>query len=308
MNIPYVKTGESEIDLLFVEELFSSSEFQSWLLKKLNIVESHKFIGAWKSFIGKYGECDIVAEFMVSDQRVIILIENKIYAPEQLDQAERYHKTGKHLIDNERKGRYITCLISPRIYFREDAPMNKYEHKISYEELLEWFQKQGNSERIQFKQMIIKNGIERARTGYKRNTDENTDRFYHYYEELVRETHPELEYRKPRAVASGNSWIRFNPNILPSKVTIIHKGKYGYVDLQISGMDIEKFSNKYKSKLKDNMSIHLTGKSISVRIVVPIILDIERIEEPKKYREEILIALNSAGQLLEWYLEFLQAT
>ena len=122
----------------------------------------------------------------------------------------------------------------------------------------------------------------------------------------MRETHPELEYRKPRAVASGNSWIRFNPNILPSKITIIHKGKYGYVDLQISDKDIQNFSDKYKSKLNDNMSIHLTGKSISVRIVVPIILDIERIEEPKMHREEILLALDSAAQLLEWYLEFLQ--
>lgn len=54
------------------------------------------------------------------------------------------------------------------------------------------------------------------------------------------------------------------------------------------------------------MSIHVTGKSISVRIMVPKIRDIETIEEPKKYREEILIALNSAGQLMEWYLEIFE--
>lgn len=204
-DMPYIKTGESEIDSLFVEELFSSPEFRSWLLKKINIEKPYKFIGAWKSFIGKYGECDIVAEFIVENKTIIILIENKIYPPEQPDQAERYHKTGKYLIEHKKTDEYITCLLSPKIYFREDAPMDTYEYKISYEDTLEWFQKQGNSERIKFKQMVIKNGIERARTGYKRIIDENTTRFYDYYEELARETHPELEYHKPRAIASGNS-------------------------------------------------------------------------------------------------------
>ena len=104
-------------------------------------------------------ECDIVAEFIIDNKRILILIENKIYSPEQPEQAERYHKTGKYLIENKNKDCYITCLLSPKIYFKEDAPMNSYEYKISYEELLWWFQKQENSDRMKFKQMVIQNGI-----------------------------------------------------------------------------------------------------------------------------------------------------
>ena len=303
-NFPYVKTGESEIDYLFVEELFSSPKFQNWLLSRLNLKGDYKFLGAWKSFIGRYGECDIVSKFLINDKKVIILIENKIYALEQPEQADRYIKTGEHLLKVDDLDRFVTCLLSPEIYFREDAPMSKYEFKLTYEELLDWFKKQQSNERMMFKQMIIKNGIERARTGYVRYTDENTNNFYNYYETLVRETNPELEYKKPKAIASGNSWIRFNPKTLPANITIIHKGRQGYVDLQFSGQNIKDFSAKYKKFLVDQMSIHLTGKSVSVRIITPKIPDIEQIEEPEKYREEILTAINAAGQLLSWYFDF----
>jgi len=202
-TIPYIKTGESEIDFLIVEELFSNLDFQKWLIRKLNLDNNFKFMGAWKSFNGRYGECDVATEFIINDERVMILIENKIYSSEQPQQAERYHKTGNDLVANNGLNKYITCLISPKSYFKEDAPMRLYENKISYEELLDWFKSQINSERIKFKQMVIQNGIDRARTGYQRITDENTNKFYNYYEEVAREIHPELEYKKPKEVACG---------------------------------------------------------------------------------------------------------
>ncbi|MBU4348309.1 PD-(D/E)XK nuclease family protein [Patescibacteria group bacterium] len=299
---PYIKTEESEIDSLVVEELFSSSKFQNWLLKKINIKKKFKFAGAWKSFIGKYNECDIVAEFIINNQRLIILIENKICSPEQPKQAERYHKTGKYLIEHKNKHQYITCLLSPKKYFKKDAPMSKYNYKISYEELLVWFKKQEKSKRMKFKQIIIQNGIEKARTAYVQPTDENTNKFYRYYEKLARDFHPELEY-KLKAVASGNTWAIFHPKILPPIVSIYHKGEQGYVDLQISKKEINSFSKKYKNKLKRKMSIHKTGKSTSIRIIVPKIPELKNIKKPEKYKKDILIALNSAKQLMEWYLK-----
>lgn len=300
MDIPYIKTGESEIDSLVVEELFSSPDFRQWFLEKIGVREQPRFVGAWKSFPGRYGECDIAAEFIAGNKSIIVLVENKIYSPEQPEQAERYHKTGKYMIEREGKDKYITCLLSPKIYFKENAPMESYEYRISYESLLEWFKKQDNSDRIKFKQMVIQNGIDRARTGYTKITDENTDKFYEYYEELAREYYPELEYAKPKTVASGNSWIRFNPKTLPAKTTIIHKANQGYVDLQLPE-NSGNFSKDYKSKLKEKMSMHSTGKSKSIRIITPKILGLENIDEPEEYREKIITALNSAKQLLDWY-------
>ena len=132
----YIYTEESDVDSLVVEEAFSSNEFQNWLLKKLS--EDHKnaeFIGAWKNVTLAYGECDIVIEFLINNKITAILIEDKIKAPEQPNQAERYHKTGETLVERKEVDKYITCLLSPLDYYKEGAPMEKYEKRISYEDV-----------------------------------------------------------------------------------------------------------------------------------------------------------------------------
>ena len=101
----------------------------------------------------------------------------------------------ENLVEKGEVDRYVTCLLSPRDYFREDAPMEKYDYKISYEELLEWFEKQNDSKRMRVKQMVLENGIRRAKTGYVQPTDEKTDNFYKYYEKIGRENNPELGIR-----------------------------------------------------------------------------------------------------------------
>lgn len=300
-NQPYVKTGESEIDYLVVEELFSSFKFQNWLLKKLNVFDSFEFIGAWKSYNSRFGECDIVSKFKINDKILVILIENKIYSPEQLNQAQRYHKTGQDLIINSGADNYITCLLCPKIYFKEDAPMNKYQHQIYYEELFDFFTLYEQDDRIKFKTLVIQNGIDRARTGYQRFTDNNTDNFYEYYEQVATSLFPQLEFKKPKEVASGNYWIRINPKLLPAKTTIIFKAKEGYIDLQISHIDLVEFTDKYKNLLNSNMTIHKTGKSFSIRMICSKLPKLEEVEHPEEFRTEVIESLNKANELFEWF-------
>ncbi len=296
-----VRTGESEIDLLVTEELYSSEKFQRWLLNKLGIDESFQFIKAWKSYLGKYGECDIATLFEINNSKVMILIENKIYSSEQPDQAKRYHKTGKYLLDKNEISKYITCLLSPEIYFNEEAPMKQYQKRISYEELLEFFNKNEDSKRIEFKKMVIKNGIERARTGYVRVTEENTDKFYEYFEMISRENFPQLEYRKPKEVAGGNPWIRFNPKSFPPYVTIVYKANRGDIDLQISEEKGKEIIKELREKLLPNMRIYHTGKSQSIRVITKKLPELETIINPEDYKQQILDSLNSVNILFNLF-------
>ena len=298
----YIYTEESDVDSLVVEEVFSSNEFQNWLLKKLS--EDYKnaeFNGAWKNVTLAYGECDIVIEFLINNKITAILIEDKIKAPEQPNQAERYHKTGKALVEQKKVDRYVTCLLAPRKYFKPGAPMEKYENRISYEDMLEWFEKQTNTDRIQFKKMVLKNGIERK--GYQQTPDEKTDNFYKYYEKLVRETTPELDYEY-NGYNEGQSWVDIKSTIFPSNIKIVHKGHRGYVDLQISKIDINEFKEAMSAKIENDMLIKPTGKSLSVRILVPKLPRVNTIDSPEMYREDIVLALNAAEKLRKWYSNF----
>ena len=37
--------------------------------------------------------------------------------------------------------------------------MEKYENRISYADMLEWFEKQPDTDRMQFKKMVLENGF-----------------------------------------------------------------------------------------------------------------------------------------------------
>ena len=301
MDRPPIKTQEHDIDYLVIEEVYSNESFRKWLLEQFEQSRSHELIGAWRSTVTKNGETDIAIGLEIKDEKHIFLIENKIYAPEQPNQPDRYHQRGEERVEKGEWDEYHTGLLSPSKYL-ENYKDHSYEVEISYEQLLDYFNKKSDS-RSSFQKQVIQEGIEKARKGYQRTTDEITDDFYKYYEELSRSQHPELEYRKPEEVASGNSWIRF-PNPLPKNSTIIHKSGRGYVDLQISDFDGDslEFKHKYGDSLED-MTVTDTGKSISVRIHVPKLKEPDRITTPSKYEEEISEALNSASKLLTWYTE-----
>ncbi|HOX97506.1 MAG TPA: hypothetical protein PL066_04125, partial [bacterium] len=134
-------------------------------------------------------------------------------------------------------------------------------------------------------------------------TDKNTDNFYKYCEKISRNLCPELEYKKPKSVASGNLWMRFNPRVLPKNSTIIYKGNNGYVDLQISKIGFKDFLGKYQRNLQTGMSIHKTGKSVVVRIISDKLLGIEKIKHPEQYKKLIIEVLKSASRLMQWYIK-----
>ena len=306
---PYIATEESDVDSLVVEEAFSSKEFQTWLLKKLSLKGYAKFIGAWKNVRPTHhGECDIVVEFNIDNKKTAILIEDKIDAPEQPQQAERYHKTGKALIETkeetERIDQYVTCLLSPEVYYKEDAPMGKYDKRISYEEMLKWFESQIETERMKFKKMVLKNGIDKARTGYTKSIDEKTDAFYKYYVELSRETHPEFGIRYKQG-ATRNTWKYIKPGWFPRNIIIVYKGDRGYVDLQIRDIDIDEFRKAMEDKLEDKMQIEKTQKSLSVRIdTLRRIPEFNTIDSPETYRDDLILIFNTAEKLMNWYSKF----
>ena len=182
--------------------------------------------------------------------------------------------------------------------------MEKYDYKISYEELLEWFEKQNDSKRMRVKQMVLENGIRRAKTGYVQPTDEKTDNFYKYYEKIGRENNPELGIRFTKQHASDNSWISIKPSIFPSNIKIVHKSYVGYMDLQISKIKMDEFLKNMESKISKNMTIQKTGNSFSIRILVSPLPRFTTMKSPDKYKNEIIESLGAASQLMNWYSDF----
>lgn len=247
-------------------------------------------------------EYDIVVQFNDGKKKIILLIEDKVYSPEQPEQAKRYDETAKDLVENKKCDKCITCILCSEQYFRENAPMNKYKERIFFEELLDWFKKQPDS-RMQFKQMVIENGIENARQGWEKKTDEITTRYHNYYRKIAHEMYPELEFSK-KEPASGKTWIHIDHGIFPTNIHIVHKEKEGYVDLQIDKINHDEFRKWYQGKGEGKMYVQDTGKSISVRIETSKIQDTQNITEPEIFGEKIVEGLQAVERLKNWYLKW----
>jgi hypothetical protein len=293
---------ERDIDLMLLEELSISPEFRTWWINKLgqnpDMVEG--FIGAWHSvFDTELGESDI--EFGVTvegNTRLLVMIENKIDAPFQNEQLERYRKRGQKATANE-WDEFRSCLVAPEAYLSEFEGTDTVDTTLTYESIRQWFV-ECESRRSEYRADMLRDAIDQGRRGYVAKPDEQVTAFHRHYWTIARDTFPELGMADPDGVPSGNPWVRFNPPALPSDVTLIHKTSRGHIDLQFSDMaeQADAFREQYEPLLEQNMQIAQTGKSMSVRIIInPLSSD----ENPKEQEDGIKSGLASANQLLSWY-------
>lgn len=134
---------ERDIDLLLIEELNVNRDFCSFFVQNLfedssNIIEAK----ALHSVVNpQFGETDILFFYKTDKSSNAILIENKIDANAQPEQAERY-KIRATAIQKEYHCDTRTCIVAPHNYLINNSEAQKYQNQISYETIREYFKKQ----------------------------------------------------------------------------------------------------------------------------------------------------------------------
>lgn len=254
--------AERDIDLLILEELTVSREFAQWFYQENHLVPPTQ--GKAKAFHSvtdvEFGESDIVVLY---DNGHAILIENKIGAIAQKDQAKRYQQRGEKGLAFKFWHSFSTCIIAPENYLESTADVRGYQAKVSYERIRDWFDRH-DSERFQFKKNLMQEAIEQNRRGYTTIPDARVTSFWRDYWEFASQNHPKLRMDQPGSKPANSSFIYFYPEALPRNFQLIHKVNSGFVDLQIANMShmveilIELFSDI-------DIEITKAGKSIAFR-------------------------------------------
>ena len=159
--------AERDIDLLFIEELSISKSFRSWIYGMVWETNNHDlpFLGAWHSLIHpEYGESDIPAIFKDShDHKTAILIENKIDALAQPNQAARYRSRGDAGIEKAWWHKYRTCIIAPEAYLNSNTEAEHYDVRISYESVKSWVWQGSPDIRNRYRAEVMENAIVQSR-------------------------------------------------------------------------------------------------------------------------------------------------
>lgn len=190
---------ERDIDLLLVEELFASSNFVSWMLGRAKLPSQ---VCSWKVLHSKRRtrsrrEIDIYLEADTSEgERVALLVENKLDATEQPDQAESYREELDAIADHFLHRAVV--IVCPQAYAEQHRNfISKFDACVSYEALTKFFGDRAGMEepegaRMRFRADIIEQAITKGRRGYIPVPNPVIGTFNESYVRLLDELAPEI--------------------------------------------------------------------------------------------------------------------
>jgi hypothetical protein len=291
--------SERDIDLLLLEELIVNDDFFAWFIGKVSDYKVIERLGVWHSVTDKrFGESDLALIFQTTDnEKVGLLIENKVDALAQKNQCARYEERGKIGIEQKFWHKYIVCLVAPKEYIASDIEAANYKKNVTYEEIHGWFENQKDT-RSSYKARIINEAIEQNRRGYTITPDERVSDFWSKYYNFANLNFSSLEMAKPGPKPSESDWPDFRPKALKKKMAIIHKLSRGAVDLQIAGKgdSLDELSKIIAPIIDGEIELVKASKSAALRITVPVI---DRFELFENQIEEAKAGFIAAMRLLE---------
>jgi len=267
---------ERDVDLLVLEELHVSPNFQDWIVRLIygSGYGPVRFDNAWHALSHPtLYESDLVFTFdHPNGYKCAVLIENKIDAPPQPEQATRYKARGEAGTEAGDWQKYKTCILAPQLYLSKITDANAYDVQIAYEAIKEWFQQRGTDDkRSQYKSRLIQEAIDQNRRGYTPKIDERVTRFWHSYWLFASREFPELSMKEPRDKPAGATWTEFRTKEFGQKRRIYHKLGDGIVDLEMDDMgdSVDKLKSTYAGSLGSDVEIMRAGRKASILIHVP---------------------------------------
>lgn len=291
MNIKFEKVLERDIDLLMINKFINYPKLLNYFLSKVNR-EGYRLISVEHSLMdSELGESDITLITEKDNNKLGILIENKIDAIAMDLQPERYTKRGDKAVSLGMYDEYSIFIIAPKKYLETNIYAKKYPNSVSYEELKKLFYDD------QYAVSLISKAIEEKENGYTVIEDAMVTEFWHRYYDFIKENYPQIkinEINGPRGARAV--WPELHTN--NSKVKIMHKSDRGYMDLTFNNMgdNIDLFTKYVSKEIIEKYEIVKTGKSLSIRLEVPIIDFKNNFDD---YIEEMNICMKSALELYD---------
>ncbi len=277
-DLPFLQyVDERDIDFILLEEFHSEPRFVSWFVRQFVQGKGpFAFIGAWHSVSDPtLGESDLTVVADVNGERVGILIENKIDAPAQPDQARRYISRG---LVGSLAGewiRYISCIVAPNKYLQGDPEAEHYHHRVSYEEIRDWLRDNTpDTSRRAFRLDVLNTAINQNRRGRIKHRDERVSQFFRDYYDFAGKHFPNTRMREYQDVGANNTWPEFRPDGLRdnyARAFILHKTDLECVDLQLEGLgsEVARLRELNQSLLDSEVRLVAKGKSAVFSIRVP---------------------------------------
>jgi hypothetical protein len=273
--------AERDIDLLLVEELTVNPEFGDWFSSRVFGRPVFKeAMGTWHSVTdAALGESDVIFRFRGEDDgRVAVLIENKIDAVAQPQQAARYRQRGEKGVPDD-WDTFLTCVIAPKQYLSAGNQTEGYDSQVTYEEILSFFVSgRSRDPRFAFKAQVVLEAIEKNRRGYVAEISEAMTAYVRDYCRLAVALAPECRVQEAKPRPARSTWVQYRPDGLPKNVSVWHQLTAGYVKLFVNGAaaEADQVLAPFRDMLPQDVEAGVAGKSVVFSVVVPKLAPLEK--------------------------------
>lgn len=290
---------ERDIDVLLAEEFCVNQKFASWFLRQTKFAERPaEVVDVFVSKADNLGESDLIVLFEDRAGKFALLIEDKVDAPLQPDQAQRYRLRAEKEVQREFCAAYEIVLCAPDHYIMARTDLDGFDRRVSFERVADFLDTQADK-RSSYRAAFLRTAASRRVNTWVREEDEDTTVFWSAAYKLASERFAILEMKPPKP-AKAQAWMQFRPRDLPTtpKWTYVSlKGDRGHVDLTFSNTQAAAFAGAI-SCLHEGMTVHQTAASAAIRITVEGFTPNDGLEAgmPKVER-----AFQAAGALIEFY-------
>jgi len=263
---------EQDVDLLLWEELVASPEFLAWFLASAGIGDAGDLIAVARSVSSATGESDLELDLHLHCGSAIlkVLIENKVDAPLQPRQAERYAERAAAYVKQGKCSSAATVIVAPLAYFGESEDCLGFDGRVTYESVLTWFEDSAIlGARGGCKVALLREAIDNGK--WTLVPDKVATEFWRLYWEQAAAIAPHLRVPEPKDRPAASFFIFFSPFGLASDVSLLHKLPYGNVDLQFArkGDRVGEIERQYRPYLEPDMRVDQASRSAVIRIAVP---------------------------------------
>ncbi len=265
------RVRERDMDLLFMQAFMTDPGFVELVLREAGLDKGTPSIvkAELSQSIGDLGETDIYFIVEIEGLRYGILIEDKVDAQAMPDQYKRYIKRGEWGVKHGRFSDFVVFLFSPEKYHELNEEAQKYDHFISYETFLQYFNKKDDPISILRCQQLAQ-AIRKAKRPAATELDQNMNSFFVQYKEYQKRYYPTLNCTTKD---TSNGWWPHYPTRLGT-VYLFHKMQEGYVDLTFSNAagelaTLEGIAGWLREHGVPGALAVKTSMAGSIRIVVP---------------------------------------
>ena len=287
-GVPVDNIAERDIDLLLLEEFAVSECFVAWFCNRVGVQDARLDM-ARRNVTDADGESDIVLWVTAGAVRMVVLIEDKIDAPQQESQDERYHVRGPRLAKEAGYDDYLTVICAPRRYLDGLPSGSSYQHRVSFEEIADWFDA-ANSRRAAWRRDVFRQASDPANRQHPMQVNKATTAFHRDYWEHLCQHHTQLIMNRPGDKGPESTWIYMKAETLPKEVGLRHKMDENVIVLDFWNRNVEDLLSARPDWPED---IHPAqrGKGAVLCIKVPPVDPFGEFQPQKQAVEEALRAV-----------------